>query len=159
MVTIVNKQPGLAGIQTDTFITVEILAGDTPAQVSDSGKLSSAQATSGIPIWTPVNLNQETGEIKLAVYDATTPANAVVPNAITSINIPAGAFVTGSAVPDIDIPAGAFVTGSAVPVWTAGSYNVEAINWPASYTDHDKKMGAFAKATGCQIYIRAPYYK
>ena len=143
MVTIVNKQPGLAGIQTDTFTTVEILAGDTPAQVSDSGKLSSAQATSGIPIWTPVNLNQETGEIKLAVYDATTPANAVVPNAITNI----------------DLPAGAFATGAAVPVWTAGSYNVDAINWPASYTDHDKKMGAFAKATGCQIYIRAPYYK
>lgn len=143
MVTIVNKQPGLAGIQTDTFTTVEILAGDTPAQVSDSGKLSSAQATSGIPIWTPVNLNQETGEIKLAVYDATTPAKAVVPNAITNI----------------DIPAGAFVTGSAVPVWTAGSYNVEAVNWPASFDSHDKKMGAFAKATGCQIYIRAPYYK
>ena len=142
MVTIVNKQPGLAGIQTDTFTTVEILAGDTPAQVSDSGKLSSAQATSGIPIWTPVNLNQETGEIKLAVYDATTPANAVVPNAITNI----------------DIPAGAFVTGAAVPVWTAGSYNVDAINWPASFDNHDKKMGAFAKATGCQIYIRAPYY-
>lgn len=129
---------GLAGIQTDSFSQVEILAGDTPAQVSDYGILQAGQVAAGIPAYTPVFVDPETKAVSIATWAA--DATGIEANALTLCTIEAGT------------PA-----GSSVPVWTAGCYNIRAINWHASYATDGAKYGAFARTMANQIVIKKQF--
>lgn len=140
MTTINHQNAGLAEIQTDAFTSVELLAGDTPAIVTDYG-LAGSLGTPGIPAWTPVFVDEGTRAITLAVIDTGTPANSVYPNAVTVADTPAGAATTAS-----------------VPVYKAGSFNIRALNWPATFDTDAKKFGAFGKGVGShQIFVKLPY--
>lgn len=131
---------GVAGNQEDEFSTVELFAGDTPHVVTDYGVVPAALATAGIPAWTPLHVDPETRVISLAAYDAD-PDAAVQANAISVVTIQPGA------------PA-----NSNLPVYKAGTFNIKALNWPASFDTDGKKTAAFAAATDAQIYIKAPFY-
>jgi hypothetical protein len=129
---------GQAGVWTDSFSQREILAGDTPQQVSAYGLLQAANVAAGIPAFTPVYVHPETLALTVASYAA--DDSGVEPNALTLGDIEAGT-----------------VAGSSVPVWTAGCYNIYAINWPASYDTEGKKLGAFARTMANQIVVKKPY--
>lgn len=129
---------GQAGVWTDEFTQREILAGDTPAQVSDYGLLQAPEAATGIPAFTPVYVHPETKVLQIATYAA------------DDAGIEANALTLG------DIEAGT-AAGSSVPVWTAGCYNIFAINWHASYDTEGKKLGAFARTPANQIVVKKPY--
>lgn len=130
-----QPSPGIADFQTDTVgALVELLAGDTPALVTIAGTYTLAQATAGIPANTPVKLDYETGAI--ALVDGTDVTKA---NAITVGVLPAGG------------PAGS------MDVYKAGCFNINALNWPASMDTEAKRYAAF-DLSGCQIYIKKPYY-
>lgn len=130
---------GIADIQHEDFSTVELFAGDTPHIVTDTGVVPALLATAGIPAWTPVHVDPATKVISLAVY-AVDPADAVLPNAITVATVKTGS------------PA-----DTNMPVYKAGSFNIRALKWPASFDSNDKKLSAFAAATDAQIYIKEPY--
>lgn len=137
---ITSKDYGLASLQTDTFTQTELFAGDTPPAVTDYGILGSSLNTAGIPAWTPVYVDPADRSITLAVIDGVTPANSVQPNAITIATIEAGSAATSS-----------------VPVYKAGMFNVDALNWPASFNTDALKFAAF-EPSGSQIYVKRPYY-
>lgn len=129
---------GQAGVQTDSFTQTEILAGDTPAQVSDYGILQAGQVAAGIPAYTPVFVHPETKVLSLATWAA--DDTGVEANALTNCDIEAGT-----------------VAGSSVPVWTAGCYNIRAIAWGASYDTDAKKYGAFARTFANQIVVKKQF--
>lgn len=129
---------GQASFQSDTHTSREILAGDTPAQVSAYGLLQAGQVAAGIPAFTPVYVHPET--LALAPASWAADDSGVEANALTLGDIAAGT------------PA-----GSSVPVWTAGCYNIYAIKWPASYDTDGKKLGAFARTTANQIVVKKHY--
>lgn len=134
MPTITSTGIGVASVQTDTFDTIEVLSGDTPQIVTDYGILAAPEAAAGIPAWTPVFVDAGTKAVSLAVSGTTEP------NAITVEAIPAGSS-----------------TGVTVPVYKAGSFNFNAINWPASYSTDALKFAAFS-TTDCEIYVKKPFY-
>lgn len=138
MTTIKYGNAGQASFQSDSFTSREILAGDTPPQVADYGLLQAGQVAAGIPAFTPVYVHPETKVLSLASWAADDSGTEA--NALTLGDIEAGT------------PA-----GSSVPVWTAGCYNIFAINWPASYDTDGKKLGAFARTTANQIVVKKPY--
>lgn len=142
MATIPYADYGVPSVQTDTFSQVELFAGDTPLVVTDYGVASGAlAATEGIPAWTPVFVDPVTRAVSLAVYDDAEEGSPVVPNAITVVTIqPGGTGATTN-----------------VPVYKAGSFNIRALNWPASFDTDDKKFSAFAGNPDNQIYIKEPY--
>lgn len=129
---------GVAGVQTDSFTQAEILAGDTPAQVSDYGLLQAGDVAAGIPAYTPVFVDPETRAVQIATWAADTLG--IEANALTLCSIEAGT------------PA-----GSSVPVWTAGCYNIRAINWHPSYATDGAKYGAFARTMANQIVIKKQF--
>jgi len=126
---------GLAGSQSDSFFTIELFAGDTPLPVTAVGQLGEALATAGIAAWTPVHVDAATEAVSLAESGETEP------NAITVVEVAEGS-----------------PTDVRVPVYKAGTFNIKALNWPASYDTDAKKFAAFAGATDAQIYVRTPYY-
>lgn len=130
---------GVPSVQTDSFTQVELFAGDTPLVVTDYGVTSGALASSGIPAWTPVFVDPRTREVSLAVFDDAEEGSPVAPNAITIVTIQPGSAPTR------------------VPVYKAGSFNIRALNWPASFDTEDKKFSAFAGNPDNQIYIKEPY--
>lgn len=133
-----QPNPGLAQFQSDTVGgLVELYAGDTPAPVTISGKYSTTLAASGIPAYTPVDLDFETGNISLV--DGTTITKA---NAITCGTLTAGA--------------GGGVAGE-MACFKAGCFNINALNWPASLSTEAARLAAFDLAA-CQIYVKKPYY-
>lgn len=131
---------GIPSVQTDSFTQVELFAGDTPAVVTDFGIAGSTLGTAGIPAWTPVHVDPATRAVSLAVIDTDTPANSVMPNAVTIVTIKAGSPATCN-----------------VPVYKAGMFNIRALNWPTSFDTDALKFSAFAEATDAQIYVKEPY--
>lgn len=129
---------GLAGSQSDTFTTVELFFGDTPLPVTEDAIVPSALATAGIPAWTPVYLDPETRELALADPDGTP---AVLPNAITVVEV-----------------AAASPANTGLSVYTAGHFNINALNWSADYATEADKRGAFAASPYSQIRIGVPAY-
>lgn len=129
---------GQAGLQTDSFNVVEILAGDTPAQVTDYGLLQAGQVAGGIPAYTPVFVDPETRVVQIATFAV--DASGIEANALTLCDIEAGT-----------------VAGASVPVWKAGCFNIRAINWHASYVTDGAKFGAFARTMGNQIVIKKQF--
>ncbi len=141
MATIPNAEHGVAGFQSDQFNgPVELFANDTPLVVTDYGTLTTAQGNTGLAKWTPVFVDPGTREVKLAVIGSADPADDVHPNAITQVTIAANSGATN------------------VQVYKAGTFNIKALNWPASFDTDAKKFAAFAQATDAQIYIKAPFY-
>ena len=136
------KDLGVASLQTETFTQPELLAGDTPAVVTDYGIIGGTLNAAGIEAWTPVYVDPSDRSITLASYDSGTPANSVYPNAITTTTIEAGAAATSS-----------------VPVYKAGMFNIAALNWPASFNTDALKFSAFAQADFAQIYVKRPKYQ
>lgn len=134
------KNIGLAELNQDGFTVVELFAGDSPAVVTDHGVISAAQSATGIPAWTPVHVDPATREVTVAVYDDTVPANTVLANAITVADVVPGA-----------------AEGSACPVYKAGMFNINALNFDASFETEALKASAFNTAQ-CQIYVKAPFY-
>lgn len=127
---------GVASFQSDVVTgAIELFAGDTPAPVTVSAKVPTALAATGIPAWTPVAVDSETGAI--ALVDGTTVTKA---NAITVAPVAAG------------VPA-----NSDAPVYKAGTINLNALKWPASLDTEVKRFAAFDLAK-CQIYVKKPYY-
>ena len=53
------------------------------------------------------------------------------------------------------VPAGSGATSS-VQVYKAGMFNMNALNWPASYDTDAKKQSAFVTGGGNQIYLKKP---
>lgn len=130
--------PGLAQMETDSVTgLVELMAGDTPAVVTISGKYNTTLAAAGIPANTPVDLDFETGNISLVDGTTITKANAIT----------VGTLVAG---------AGGGVAGE-MACYKAGCFNLNALNWPASLDTEAKRMAAFDLAS-CQIYVKKPYY-
>lgn len=126
---------GVASVQTDSVTpNPELMAGDTPAVVTDIAVIPSAIATPGLPARTPVFVDPSTKVMQLAVQ------GTLAPNAITIVDIPAGA-----------------AANSNTPVYKAGCFNIRALNWPASYDTDAERYGAFAAAADCEIYIKKPY--
>ena len=134
MANIPYSDYGLAELNTDSFAQVELLSGDTPAIVTDYPIIGASLNVAGIPAWTPVFVDPATRAISLAVHGTTAP------NAITVATTPAGVASTSS-----------------VPVYKAGSFNIRALNWPASYDLDSEKFSAFAAAAGTQIFVKLPY--
>lgn len=138
--------PGLAEFQSDTIGgLVELFAGDTPAPVTISATYGADLAAAGIPAYTPVRVDFESGEIALAAAevpaDGETPAvPAVVPNAITVGVLRAGGSAEGR-----------------MAVYKAGCFNINALNWPDHLADEEDRLAAFDLAS-CQIYVKKPYY-
>ena len=128
------SQIGIAGLTSDAFTQVELLAGDTPAIVTDYGILGADLAVTGIAAWTPVIVDPATRAITLPV------AGVSKANALTVAGLPAGAAATAN-----------------VPVYKAGTFNVEAIRFGADFDTDAEKFSAFNLAQ-CQIYVKAPYY-
>lgn len=128
------KNVGLAERQTDVVTgAVELFCGDTPLPVTISANVPAALAATGVPAWTPVKVDHETGDISLVT-------GAVVPNAITVSIVRPGS------------PAGR------APVYKAGCFNINALNWPAALNTDALKFGAFDAMTNGQIVIKKPYY-
>lgn len=126
---------GVASVQTDSVTpNPELMAGDTPAVVTDIAVIPSAIATAGLAARTPVYVNPSSKVMELAVHGTRAP------NAITIVDIPAGA-----------------AANSNTPVYKAGTFNIRALNWPASYDLDSERYGAFASEPGCQIYVKKPY--
>ena len=133
---IVNN-PGLAEFQTgDIGAEVELFVGDTPAPVTFSAKYSADLAASGIPAHTPVSVNFETDEIVLVDGVAVEVANAITVGVLKSVE--------GGA-------------AGRMAVYKAGAFNINALNWPASMDDDEKKLAGFDLAA-CQIFVKKPYY-
>lgn len=146
MANIPYSQAGVAELNTDSFTQVELMAGDTPPIVTDYGLLGTTLDDDGIPAWTPVFVDPATRAITLAVIDSVTPANSVFPNAITIVAIAPGTAST-----------------SKVPVYKAGMFNMNALNWPASFDTDAERASAFAKGADAagganQIYVKKPVY-
>jgi len=129
-----TSEYGVAGLNTDTFTQVELFAGDTPAVVTDYGIIGGSLNAAGIPAWTPVFVDPGTRAISLAVHGTTAP------NAITVSDTPAGVASTSS-----------------VQVYKAGTFNIRALNWPASYNLDTERFAAFAASGGTQIFVKLPY--
>lgn len=128
---------GLVDFQSDTFGSLaELFAGDTPHPVSIAGTYTQAQATAGIPKFTPVRVEYDGGPITLV--DGTTVTKA---NALTTGTLKAGSTGAGS-----------------MGVYKAGTLNLKGpINWPASMDTDVKRLQAFELATS-QIFVKRPYY-
>lgn len=137
MATIDYGSHGIAGIENDSFTQIELFFGDTPAPVTEDATVPSAIATAGLAKWTPVHLNHETRAISLVDLDT----GPVLANAVTVFDVEAGA------------PA-----DSACSVYTAGHFNMRALNWPATVDTDAEKRGAFATETANQIRVSDPYY-
>lgn len=135
------KDLGLASLETDSFTQPELLAGDTPAAVTDYGIIGSSLNTAGIPAWTPVYVDPSDRSITLAVAGSVDPNDDVAPNAVTTVTLAAASAATSS-----------------VPVYKAGMFNVDALNWPASFSTDALKFSAFNLAE-CQIYVKRPEYQ
>ena len=133
MANIPYSDYGIASISTDSFSQVEILAGDTPAAVTDYGIVGSTLAASGIPAYTPVIVNASTRAVTLPVQGTSKP------NALTITSIEAGSSATGT-----------------VQVWKAGMFNIAAINWGADFDTEAERISAFDLAA-CQIYVKKPF--
>lgn len=131
MANIPYAQHGIAGISTDSFSQVELLAGDTPPVVTDYAIPGSTLATSGLAAWTPVYVDPATRAVTVAVHGTTAP------NAITVFSVEAGSAST-----------------TTVGVYKAGMFNIDALNWPASYDTDAKKFAAFVTGGGNQIYLK-----
>ena len=130
--------PGLAERETDTITgLVELFFGDTPSPTTETVKYTSGQAATGIPANTPVSIDLATRTI--ALVDGTTITKA---NAITTGVLRAGA--------------GGGVAGG-MGVYRSGNFNINALNWPASFNTEAKKLAAFDLAAS-QIYVNKPYY-
>lgn len=128
-------QAGIASFNTDVVTgSMELFAGDTPQPVTDSALPGATLATAGIPAWTPVRVDAGTRAITPAVSGTTQP------NAITVAPVAAGS-------PD----------STSVPIYKAGSFNLNALKWPASFDTEAKQLAAFDMAS-CQIYVKKPYY-
>lgn len=140
MTDISYQNYGLAGLSTEDFTQSEILAGDTPAVVSDYAILGSSLAVTGIAAFTPIYVDPTDRSITLAVAGSVDPQDDVAPNAITICDIAAGTAAT-----------------STVPVWKAAMLNVDKVNWPASFSTDALKFSAFNMAE-CQLYVKRPYY-
>jgi hypothetical protein len=139
MPTIDYQNLGLADVQTDSFTQTELFFGDTPAVVTEDAIVPSAIATAGLAAWTPVFVDPATRVISLADNDA--GGTGVNANAVTVVGVDAGSPA------DIGLS-----------VYTAGHFNMNALNWPAEYTTDAHKRGAFAVATANQIRVSVPYY-
>lgn len=126
---------GLAGVQTDTFTQIELFFGDTPAPVTEDVIVPETIATAGLAAWTPVHVDASTRVLSLANNDT------VKANAITVVEVAAGS------------PANVGLS-----VYTAGHFNMKALNWPAEYTTDAHKRGAFADETANQIRVSIPFY-
>lgn len=124
---------GIAGVQNDSFTQVEILAGDTPAIVTDYGIAGSTLAAAGIPAWTPVIVDPATRAITLPV------AGTSKANALTTHSLEAGAPAT-----------------STVQVYKAGMFNIDAVTWGADFDTVAERLAGFDMAA-CQIYLKKPY--
>lgn len=127
---------GLVDYQADTVGGLtEIFAGDTPAVVSIAASYTQAQATAGIPKFTPVRVEYDGGPITLV--DGTTVTKA---NALTLGTLKAGSVGAGT-----------------MGVWKAGCLNLKGpINWPASMNTDVLRLQAFELATS-QLYVKRPY--
>lgn len=133
MTQIPNPDLGLASSGHQAFTgQAELLAGDTPALVSLDG-VAGALGAAGLPAWTPVVYDRATGAISAAEHGTAAP-NAVTAHAVTP----------GS-------PA-----GSAVAVYSVGCFNINALNWPASFDTEAKRRAAF-DLSACLIFVKNPY--
>ena len=139
MANIDYTQYGLAEIQTDAFTQVELIAGDTPPIVTDYGILGATLNGTGIAAWTPVYVEYATEGSGFRAISLDVAGGGQAPNAIVANAVPAGAGATAT-----------------VQVYRAGMFNVNAINWPASYDTLTKKLAAFNNSADCQIYLKAP---
>lgn len=130
---------GLAGVQTDAFTQIELFFGDTPAVVTEDAIVPAAIATAGLAAWTPVFVDPATRVISLA--DNNAGGTGVNANAITVVGVDAGSPA------DIGLS-----------VYSAGHFNMNALNWPAEYATEADKRGAFAAAGNNQIRVSVPFY-
>ena len=134
MANIDYSQYGIAEINTDSFTQVELFAGDTPPVVTDYGLLGATlNGSGGAVAWTPVFVDPATRAITVAAH------GTQAPNAIVVATVPAGSGATSS-----------------VQVYKAGMFNMNALNWPASYDTDAKKQAAFVTGGGNQIYLKKP---
>lgn len=130
--------PGLAEYESDTIgAVVELFAGDTPAPVTTTATYDTALATSGIPAYTPVSVDVDTGAIALVDGSTVPKANAVT---VGVLRAGAGGGVAGR-----------------VAVYRAGTFNINALNWPDALSSEALRLAAFDLAA-CQIYVKKPYY-
>lgn len=133
-----SPAPGLAEFNSDTIgALVELFAGDTPAPVSVTATYDAVLAAAGIPANTPVSVDITTGAIALVDGTDITKANAVT---VGVLRAGAGASAAGR-----------------MAVYKAGTFNINALNWPATLSTEALRLAAFDLAA-CQIYVKKPYY-
>ncbi len=127
---------GLAQFQTDDVDALnELFGGDTPAPVTIAGTYTAAQATAGIPRFTPVRVDYDGGPI--TVVDGTnTKANA-----LTIVPLLPGGLVAGS-----------------LAVMKAACLNLKGpINWPSAANTETLRLQVFDLGSS-QLYVKRPVY-
>jgi len=130
MVSTVTNDYGVASIQTDTFTSVELIAGDTPLIVTTTENVDSTVLAAGMVALRVVGLDAQ-GEVVDALYGTT-----------QAVGILVSPIAAGSS------------AGTKALVYRAGCFNPAALSWPASYDTDEKKRTAFNAAVGSQIFIK-----
>ena len=123
---------GLAEGRVEDFESIELYSGDMQ-RVTTPETVKAGQA---LTAFTVVGRDAD-GDLIPAVYDTTTPANAVPPIGIVTAEVAAGTAAQG------------------VGVFRSGMFNPNALVWDASFDTDDKKRLAFEESQPT-IFIRAP---
>lgn len=129
-----NADAGMAGIETESFRTVPLFAGEFPIATTEEVVADAVVASADLPAYTVVGRDAD-GKIVPAVYDAATPANAIAPIGITVNTVKAGAGA------------------KTVAVYRSGYFNRAALNWPESFDTDAVKARAF-EASAPTIFTR-----
>lgn len=115
---------GMADIQTDSFKSVNLFAGEAPIVTTSETVAAATIASADLPAFSVVG-RDGSGNLVMAVLDTATPANNIAPIGITCSPVLKGA------------------TNKGVAVYRGGFFNMDALNWDASFDTAAKKRVAF----------------
>lgn len=127
-------EPGVAAFKTESFGgPAEPRFGDGPATVTEIS-ITAGGTTVTLPIYSVLDDNGAGALANQAGATAADRANYILAEPIT---IAAGATMT-------------------VPVYRSGHWNMDALNWDASYTTDAQKAAAFEGSKSPTIFVSKP---
>lgn len=115
---------GMADIQTDSFKSINLFAGEAPIVTTPEVVAAATIASADLPAFTVVGRNGS-GELVKAVLDTVTPANNIAPIGITCSPVLMAS------------------TNRSVAAYRGGFFNMDALTWDASFDTAAKKRVAF----------------
>lgn len=121
MTSIPKHTPGLAGDASASFTNVDLVLSDVPAYMTDNAVCAASQT---FALYTVVALVG--GELVPADISDADPANHDVAYGILPTAVTTGAGENPT-----------------IPVIRGGHFNIDALDWPASYDTDAKKLAAF----------------